>query len=266
MKLAAQGLVFGYAGGPEYRDISLELEQGGGICALLGPNGAGKSALLRALAGILPLRGGRILWGDEALSSLSRAERARRMAYLPQELPASPLSVYETVLLGRTPHLRFVPCRRDHQAVDRALERLGLEGQRSRRQNELSGGERRKALLALALAQETPMLFLDEPAAGLDPCGGLEIYALLAELCREENKLILTAEHDLNLAARCCARIILLHQGRIAAAGAPEAVLTPERLAGVYGLEAQVGQADGRPFILPLRPLAARTQPRAAIL
>ena len=260
MRLKAEKLCFRYPGGPEFRDLSLELDSGGPHI-LIGANGAGKSALLRALAGALPLAGGRILLNGEDLAALSSRERAKRLAYMPQELPASPLTVYETVLLGRTPHLRFAPDRRDRLATEAALERLDIGAWRKRQQKELSGGERRQVFMALALAQAAPVLLLDEPAESLDQRRGMEIYETLRSLVREEGKLILAAEHDLNLAARYGEQILALHHGRIAAQGRPETVLTPELLRELYGLQSLVqkikvrgpdGQWEERPQAMHL--------------
>ncbi|MCL1916025.1 MAG: ABC transporter ATP-binding protein [Desulfovibrionaceae bacterium] len=260
MILKAEKLCFRYPDGPEFRNLSLELNSGGPHI-LIGPNGAGKSALLRALVGALPLTGGRLSLNGEDLAALSSRERAKRLAYIPQELPASPLTVYETVLLGRTPHLRFTPDRRDRLATEASLERLGIVTWRDRQQKELSGGERRQVFLALALAQAATVLLLDEPAGSLDQRRGMEIYELLRSLGREEGKLILAAEHDLNLAARYGEQILALHQGRVVALGRPETAITQELLSKLYGLKSLVqkikvhgpdGQWEERPQAIHL--------------
>ncbi|MDR2050160.1 MAG: ABC transporter ATP-binding protein [Deltaproteobacteria bacterium] len=260
MSLLAKNLRFGHKNGPDFEGISLEMAPGS-LGALLGPNGAGKSTLLRVLAGLHPLRGGRLSHAGRDLTRLSRRETALRIAYVPQTTPETSLTVYETLLLGRTPHMRFSPSKRDRAAVEAALERLELTAWRDRPLPELSGGERRKVLLGLALAQETAVLLLDEPAGSLDLRRQMEIYALLRSLCREEGKIVLVCEHDLNLAGRYSGQVAVLHQGGIKASGSPLETLKPELLDEVYGIRALVRdmEEEGRayPHIVSLEPSKA---------
>jgi iron complex transport system ATP-binding protein len=269
MIFQADNLHYAYAGGAEFQHISLSLAARS-LSVLLGPNGSGKSTLLKALAGILPLRGGKLRFAGLTLPCLERRALARLLAYLPQSLPAASLTVYDTLLLGRTPHIGLNPGRRDHAAVHEVMERLGLEAWKQRPLDELSGGERRKVFIGMALAQGTPILLLDEPARSLDPRHQLEIYGLLYSLCREENKIILTAEHDLNLAAGFADQLLMLHGGVLAARGDAESVLTPELLREVYGIEALVLDRpcpDGlrgrsRPHVISLDVNNAAVSPR----
>jgi iron complex transport system ATP-binding protein len=172
-----------------------------------------------------------------------------------QTLPEA-FTVADLVLLGRTPHLRMLQGEgeRDYAAARRALIAAGCLGLAGRRLDELSGGERQRAALARALAQEPDLLLLDEPTAHLDPGAGQELVVTLRRLNQETGLTILAALHDVNLAAATCPRLVLLHEGRIVADGAPEEVVTPPLLRRAYGYDAQViaHPQTGRPVVLPL--------------
>ncbi len=226
--------------------VSLSIA-GGECVGLLGPNGAGKSTLLRAALGL------ENLIGRSSLAALRPAERARAAAYLPQAREiAWGLSVEALVALGRLPHGE-----RDAEgpaAVERALTRMDLIALRRRPATRLSGGEQARALLARALAAEAPLLLADEPAAGLDPAHQIEAMRVFAGLAAE-GRGALVALHDLGLAARFCTRVVVLSGGRIAADGAPGAVLTPALLAEVFGVTAYFAETDSGPVLQPLEAL-----------
>jgi iron complex transport system ATP-binding protein len=220
----------------------------GEVVALLGPNGAGKSSLLRAALGLLPAQG-EIWLGDDLLQGLTPRQRALRLAYVPQERAVAwSLDVGALVALGRQPH-RATP-QADAAAVAAALEAMDMAGFERRPATELSGGERARALIARALAQEAPLLLADEPTAGLDPAHQLGLMARFRALAAQ-GSAVLVAIHDLGLAARWCDRVILLHRGRVVAAGPPAATLTPDTLARVYGVTAFHGSDAGGPLLLP---------------
>jgi iron complex transport system ATP-binding protein len=220
----------------------------GEVVGLLGPNGAGKSSLLRAALGLLPVEG-EICLGDDLLQTLSARERALRLAYVPQERSVAwALDVESLVALGRKPH-RATP-QADARAVAAALDAMNMEGFERRPATELSGGERARALIARALAQEAPLLLADEPTAGLDPAHQLELMRCFRALAAR-GRAVLVAIHDLGLAARWCDRVVLLHHGRIVAAGPPAATLTADALARVYGVTAYFGADPGGPIVLP---------------
>ncbi len=224
----------------------------GELVGLIGPNGAGKTTLMRAALGLIPSEGS-VALGGVPLTRLSPRERALRAAYLPQDREiAWPVRVETLVGLGRTPHLPpgRAPGPADRAAVEEALTRMDLLAFRERPATELSGGERARALIARALAQEAPLLLADEPAAGLDPAHQLQLMAALRDLAAA-GRGVLVSLHDLGLAARWCGRLILMHRGRLLADGAPEDVLTPDRLAAVYGITAHVARDAHGPLILP---------------
>lgn len=244
MSLRLDQLSFGYATGPLFKAINLDLGQGQLTC-LAGPNASGKSSLLKAVLGILPLQDGSVTWHGRQISGLPRAKLAKLLAYVPQHTPLAAISVAEAVMIGRTPYLSFLPGKADQQAVRNALASLGLLNWLERRYDELSGGERRLVLIARALAQETPILLLDEPAAGLDVKFQHQVYTVLHNLAQTQGKTILIAEHDLNLAARYSQSLALLFQGGILAHGLPAQVLRPEVLGKVYQVHSQVLELDG---------------------
>jgi iron complex transport system ATP-binding protein len=232
-------------------EVSADLA--GGVIGLIGPNGAGKSTLVRAVAGLIPSEGA-ILIDGTPVAVLPLRERARRIAYLPQGQSVHwPLTVERLVALGRLPHLApFArPGAGDAAAIEQALMRTELLDLRDRPIDELSGGERARALLARALAVEAPLLLADEPLAALDPAHQIEVMALLrAEAAR--GATVIAVLHDLTIAARWCDRLLLIDQGRLVADGKPRDVLTADRIGSVYGVSAFIGEAAGEPLIVPL--------------
>lgn len=216
--------------------IDLEVAEGEFV-GLLGPNGAGKTTLLRAALGLLPAE------GRSSLMELDAGQRARAAAFMPQGREiAWPMTVEALVGLGRIAHPAAARAA-DRAAIDRAIAALGLDPLRHRPATELSGGEQARALIARAMAQETPVLMADEPVAGLDPAAQIGAMRLFARLAGAGGTVIASL-HDLGLAARHCTRLVILHQGRIAADGPPASVLTAENLAHVFGVTAYLGH-DG---------------------
>ncbi len=224
----------------------IDLNLGAGeFVGLLGPNGAGKTTLLRAAMGFLPAR------GHSSLAALSVRERARLAAFMPQGREiAWPMPVEALVALGRIAHPHSASTA-DRAAIRRAIAALHLEPLRHRPATTLSGGEQARTLIARMLAQETPLLIADEPIAGLDPAAQIEVMRLFRRLA-DQGHAVLASLHDLGLAARHCTRLVMLHQGRIAADGPPEAVLTERNLARVFGITAQVTRGPGGILFQPL--------------
>ena len=231
-RLTLSGLTCRLAGRTVVNAVDLTL-QPGEFVGLIGPNGAGKTTLLRAALGLLPFT------GHSSIAALPVRTRARAAAFMPQGREiAWPLTVEDLVALGRVAHPDAI-AGADRAATERAIAALRLDRLRHRPATSLSGGEQARALLARALAQETPLLVTDEPAAGLDPAAQIEVMELFRDLAAE-GRTILSSLHDLGSAARHCSRLILLERGRIVADGPPETVLTPANLARSFGVTAHV--------------------------
>jgi len=223
--------------------------------AVIGPNGAGKSTLLRAAAGLVSYAGSVRLDGDEA-SALSRRAIARRLAFVPQAplLPAG-MRVGEYVLLGRTAHVGpfGYESAGDLEAAGRALARLDLDALARRRLQTLSGGEQQRAVLGRALAQEAPLLLLDEPTSSLDIGRQQQALELVATLREQGDLTVLCAMHDITLAAQYADRLLVLSAGRLVAAGTPEEIASAELIAEHYGARVKVVAEGGTLAVVPVR-------------
>ena len=238
--------------------VSLEASRGR-LTAVVGPNGSGKSTLVRALLGRVSLGGGALLVDDRRIEASSRADLAKRVAVVTQrEELAFPLTVEEYVALGRFPHVGIWRGARaaDRDAIQAAMARAGVDPlvRAERRIQELSGGEWQRVRLARALAQGGEALVLDEPTTFLDVAHEMAAFELLHELTSEGHAVLLVS-HQLNLVARFADQIILLHDGRVAAAGAPDDVMQAAVLERVYEWPLVVTRdpAVGAPALLPLR-------------
>jgi iron complex transport system ATP-binding protein len=229
----------------------------GGWLAVIGPNGAGKTTLLRATAGLVPYRGA-ILLGGADIRSLRLRERARLVAYVPQQPVLPPdMIVEEYVLLGRTPHLGYLggPGRRDRERAAGALARLDVARFAARRLASLSGGERQRVVLARALAAEPRVLLLDEPTSMLDIGHQQQVLELVDGLRRDGGLTVLSTLHDLTTAGQYADEVVLLDSGHVAAAGRARDVLTADLIARVYAARVTVtAGSDSRPIVTPRRP------------
>jgi len=259
----------GYRQQPVLHDVSLTI-QAGQMVALLGPNGAGKSTLLRVLTGLQPLTGGEVQLFGRNLRQLGAKERARLVAVVPQEV-TTPMAftVAELVALGRSvPRGRWAALAvADRQAVEQALAYTDTLELRDRYYSELSGGEKQRAIIAMALAQEPQLLLLDEPTSHLDINHRLEVLQLLERLNRERGLTVMMTSHDLNLAAEFFPHLALLNHGRIAAVGAPAEVLREDLLEEAYHCKLAVRRdPTGILMILPTRTATAPTGKRVHVI
>ncbi|MGQ9572699.1 MAG: ABC transporter ATP-binding protein [Dehalococcoidia bacterium] len=254
--LEIRGLTVAYGELIALEQVSLSLEVGE-LLGVVGPNGSGKSTLIRAITRLVRPLGGEIRLDGKQVSHLSQRELARWVAVVPQNpyLPDA-FTVLEVALMGRNPHLGLLQSegQADLTAVRRALEQTDTWHLAGRRVGELSGGERQRAVVARALAQETPLLLLDEPTAHLDVGHQAAMLDLVRQLCRSAGKAVLVAIHDLSLAGQYCDRLIMLNEGRIVGEGKPQEVLSPELLASVYGTRVWVfpHPVTGRPVVTPM--------------
>ena len=241
--LEARNLSAGYPGRAVLAGVSLAARPGG-VLALLGPNGCGKSTLLRTMAGLLPPLGGEVLL--DGRRDYSPRQAAQRVAYLPQSRTAPNITVRRLVLHGRFPYLSYPRRygREDYEAVDRALAAADALDLADRPLPELSGGQRQKAYLAMALAQETEAILMDEPTTFLDIRHQLEVLALVRRLA-EEGRGVVLALHDLCLALTAADDVAVLGEGRLLALGGPEAVYQSKVLERVMGVRLDRSEGPG---------------------
>lgn len=254
--LAASSLTLGYGSRTIVDSLDLELPSGK-ITTIVGANACGKSTVLRGLARLLPPSSGHVLLDGVDIHTMGTKQVARRLGLLPQT-PIAPegITVAELVAQGRHPHRRaFSRWTADEDAIiASSLEATGVLDLADRVVDELSGGQRQRVWIALALAQQTEVLLLDEPTTFLDVCHQVEVLDLLTDLNRDRGTTIAMVLHDLNLAARYADHLVAVSDGRIHAQGTAEDVLTEDTVRTVFGLDATVidDPTTGRPMILPL--------------
>jgi iron complex transport system ATP-binding protein len=231
----------------------------GELVAIVGPNGAGKSTLVRAVAGLQRPRAGTVHWSGRDLAGLRGRELARLRAFVPQRMPVpAGVSVREAVTIGRSALLRPLGrmTKADHAGIDAAIGRAGVGDFAERALATLSGGELQRVQIAIGLAQEAPVLIADEPTSQLDLGAAIDVAGLLRELV-DDGLGALVVVHDLALAAAVADRVVVVCDGRTEAAGAPTAVLTPERLGRVWGADARLSAEAGRTALHVAWPTAA---------
>lgn len=251
--IGATGLTFGFTDEPVLEGVDLAVEPGE-LVGLIGPNGAGKTTLLRLVSGVLEPEAGRIDLDGEAVTDLSPAAIGQRVAVVPQQTELSfDFSVRDVITMGRHPYQgRFERLRRaDRTLVDRAMAETETTHLADRPFTAISGGERKRVLIARAIAQDTPALLVDEPTASLDINHQIAVFELLRERLGDD-QAILAAVHDLNLAARYCDRLVLLADGAVRAMGAPTEVLDPQQLRDAYGISTTVvdNPVTGTPLVV----------------
>jgi iron complex transport system ATP-binding protein len=238
-------------------DVGIRI-RAGEFVALAGPNGSGKTTVLRIALGLGPPAEGEVRLFGERVESLPIAERARRAAWVPQsEDPRDDVRLIDYVLYGRYAHHTALEGlgRTDRQIAERVLQEVGLAGRAHDGIRSISGGERQRAILARALAQEAPLLLLDEPTTHLDVAHQLDLLDRVRRRTREAGTTVVAALHDLNLAARYADRIVVLSRGRVVADGPPSSVLSEELLLRVWGVVADLrpDPRTGRPYLIPRR-------------
>ncbi|KOG52726.1 iron-dicitrate transporter ATP-binding subunit [Streptomyces griseoflavus] len=254
MELRVEQLTAGYAGHPVVDRVDLTVESGT-VVAVVGPNGCGKSTLLRCLARLHEPESGRVFAGDADVWRLKQREAAHRIALLPQS-PQAPeaVTVAGLVRYGRHPHQGLFRqwSREDERAVTRALEQTGTGALAGRRLDQLSGGQRQRCWLAMALAQETPVVLLDEPTSALDIGHAVEVLDLVREVAAGGRTIVMVV-HDLAAAARYADRVVAMRSGRVVAAGPPREIIDAALVKELYGVEAEIlaAPSDGAPVVVP---------------
>jgi iron complex transport system ATP-binding protein len=254
-RLTAESLTLGYGERTIVHSLDLVIPPGR-ITAIVGANGCGKSTLLRALSRLISPREGQVILDGKALQSRPSKEVARMLGLLPQS-PVAPegIAVADLVGRGRHPHQRPLArwSARDYEVVAQSLAATGTTDLADRPIDELSGGQRQRVWIAMALAQETDILLLDEPTTFLDVAHQIDVLDLLTDLNRERGTTIVMVLHDMNLAARYADHLFALRDGRVVADGAPRDILTHELIREVFDLDAAVidDPVSGAPIILP---------------
>lgn len=240
-RLELHGVVVSFENRTILDGLTLTVPEGE-FTVIIGPNGCGKSTLLRTLGRMLQPRAGRVLLDRCDIRRLRTRDVARRIGFLPQS-PVVPegVTVADLVTRGRHPHQHIFSrwSEADEAAVDEALREVGLRAESARPVNELSGGQRQRAWIAMVLAQQTPVLLLDEPTTYLDISHQLGVLDLCSRLHRQGRTLVVVL-HDLNLAARYATHLIALRGGEVVAQGSPRDVLTPQLLGEVFDLAARI--------------------------
>ncbi|MEM9036055.1 MAG: ABC transporter ATP-binding protein [Actinomycetota bacterium] len=255
-RLRAEDISLAYDGRVVVADLDFEVPDGL-VTTIVGPNACGKSTLLRALSRLLKPMSGTVLLDGEAIHRLPTKDVAKRLGLLPQS-PISPdgILVVDLVARGRTPHQSLFQqwSSDDERAVRAALEATRSIDLADRPVDELSGGQRQRVWIAMALAQETDILLLDEPTTFLDITHQIEVLDLVRRLNEESGRTIVVVLHDLNLACRYAHHIVAMRDGQIVAAGEPSAVITAETVREVFGLESMVidDPVSGTPLVVPI--------------
>lgn len=230
-------------------DVSFDIQKSSCI-AVLGNNGAGKSTLLKCIDKICPVKKGIVIVDGKNIFSMSGTDMARNIAYVPQKNGASIMTVFDAILLGRKPYIKWSETANDKEIVSSIIRQMGLEDFALRNVAELSGGEAQKVMLARALAQEPKLLLLDEPTSNLDPRNQHDVLKTVKIIAGEHNICVAIIIHDLNLAIRYCDRFLFLKDSRIYSYGGLETV-TPETIEKVYQINVHIIEYMGVPVIVP---------------
>lgn len=249
MMLRVSDLHFTYNSHPLLAGIDFSLERGQ-LLAILGPNGVGKTTLLKCMNAMHRPSNGTVLVEGRDILTMHTATIARDIGYVSQRSEASRLKVFDAVLMGRTPHIRWRMGKNDLNKVAAVIRSLGLTGLTMRSMDSLSGGELQKVCIARALVQEPSLLLLDEPTSALDLKNQVEIMHLIRRVVIEHRIAAVMTMHDLNMALRHADRTLFLKDGVIHAAAAPSEI-TPEIIEQVYGLPVHIHHLDGQPVVLP---------------
>ena len=247
--LEARDIHFSYrANIPVLQGVSVKMTPGS-FLAILGVNGCGKSTLLSCLTGIRKPCTGNILLNGEELANVSRFDRAKEIAYVSQHSHANRLTVYDSILLGRRPHMEGAPTNDDYEVVEDVICRLGLADYALRYASELSGGEYQKMVLARAFVQQANTLLLDEPTNNLDPANQQDVMQEIANEVHKRGIAAAAVMHDVNLALKYCDKFLFLKHGQVESFGDAN-IVTHDRMTSIYGLECEVIEHNGRRIVV----------------
>ena len=245
-------LSFSYRTVPVFSGVSFETGEGT-ITGIAGPNGSGKTTLIRCINGILA-PGGEVSIFGTGVREMDRTDIAKVVAYVPQVISTgSGANVFDTVLMGRKPHIGWRARKEDHEKAYSAMELVDVAEFAFRGLNELSGGERQRVMIARAIAQETPIMLMDEPTSSLDIRYQMNVMEIVRDLSEERKTSVIISVHDLNLASRYCDDILILNEGKVCGFGTPSSLLNASMMRSVYGIEAHISNELEHPYIVPLR-------------
>ena len=250
MILSVQGLEFSYPSNKVLKDVSFSIKKGECL-AILGTNGTGKSTLLKCINRILKPQKGAVLIDKSDVQKLNQTDLAKRIGYVSQSNQSFRTTVFDTVLIGRKPYIKWDVTEKDLNIVNRAIEMLGLQEYSLRYIDELSGGELQKVIIARALAQEPKILMFDEPTSSLDLKNQLEVISIIKDVVKNKKISALVTIHDLNLALRFADKFILLKEGKIYAAGGIE-IMTSHNIESVYSVPVKVENLSSRMVVVPI--------------
>ena len=240
---------YGRSVGKTLEDIAFDI-QNGECVAVLGNNGAGKSTLLKCIDRIHPTKDGVVVVDGKSVFAMTNRTMAQHIAYVPQNAAAVELTVFDTVLLGRKPYIKWDATAEDRRIVSDIIHQMGLDSYVLRNVSELSGGEAQKVVMARALAQQPKFLLLDEPTSNLDPKNQHEVLQVVTDIAKKNRISVIIIIHDLNLAVRFADRFLLLRDRTVLAAGDAQA-LTPERITAAYGVRVQFARVGGHTVVVP---------------
>ena len=238
--IEVRNLSYAYGKKEILNDMSFGIAEGD-FCAIMGQNGCGKTTLLKCIANLLPVKGGSIFINGKDSNAYSIKKLAQQIAFVPQHTPMDfEFSAFETVLMGRNPYQTHLQneSQKDWDIVEECMKKTNTWHLRFATLSEMSGGEMQRVLLARALAQQTPIMLLDEPLSNLDISHQFEIIKLLRDISQNENKTILLIVHDLNIALRYCKSLLLLHNHSIVYHGDIDKGLTPQNIKDYFGVDA----------------------------
>lgn len=267
MRLVIDGIEFGYSSLPVLKDITLDAN-GPQLLSIIGPNGVGKSTLIHCINRILSPNKGTVMIDGDLVNDISLKDLAKKVGYVPYSANDTfPLSVVDTVLMGRHPHATYKSMDKDLDIVYETLKLLDIEDLAMRNFDELSAGQHQKVMLARGLVQEPEILLLDEPTSNLDIKHQMEVTRILRDLSQKKGILVIMISHDLNIAAKYSDTMIMLYGGSIYAIGTPSEVITKENIKAVYDVDSEIIDSHGRPHLIMLddefdaesAPLAADT-------
>ncbi|MCZ3365573.1 MULTISPECIES: ABC transporter ATP-binding protein [Methanobacterium] len=249
MVLSVDKIEFSYGNATVLKDVNFKVKKGDFV-SILGVNGSGKSTLMKCINRILKFKEGMIFVEDRDLKKMKDIEIARKIGYVPQSSETGFVTVFDAVLLGRKPYIKWDISKKDIELTENILKVMNLEEYALRYINELSGGELQKVVIARALVQEPQILLLDEPTSDLDLKNQLEVMKIIREVSDTHNIASIVVMHDINLALRYSDKFIILKEGQVFTTGGKE-VITPEIIKETYGVDVHVKNFEGVPMVIP---------------